>query len=451
MTRAQDLATISTRQRRIAELAKTHRERSFLTLAHHIDQTWLRVAYARTRKDGAVGVDGQSASDYAKDLEGNLSSLLERFKSGLYRAPPVRRKQIPKGGGQSTRPIGIPTFEDKILQRAVVMLLEPIYEQDFLDGSYGFRPGRSAHKGLQELWQGLMDYGGGTVVELDIRSFYDELDHKHLLSFLDSRVRDGVVRRALGKWLKAGVMEEGLIYWPTTGTPQGGVISPLLANLYLHEVLDRWFEEDVRPRLRGRAFWIRFADDAVLVFESEADARRVYDVLPRRFDRFGLRLHPEKTRLVPFRRPPGRPGNQEENGPGGASPSTFTFLGFTHYWGRSRKGNWLVKRKTAMGRMARTLKKLGTWCRKHRHRPVPWQQQRLSVKLRGHYSYYGITSNQRALKLVHRETTRLWKKWLERRSQRGGMPWEKFKRLLGKYPLLEPKIYHRYGRSVANP
>ena len=448
MTRAQNLDDISTRQQRIAELARKHPERSFLTLAHHIDLAWLRVAYQRTRKDGATGVDGQSASEYAADLESNLRSLLDRFKSGSYRAPPVRRVQIPKGSdGKSTRPIGVPTFEDKILQRALVMLMDPIYEQDFLDCSYGFRPGRSAHDGLQALWQGVMNYGGGTVVELDIRSFYDELDRKQLVSFLDSRVRDGVVRRVLGKWLKAGVMEDGRLRRSTTGTPQGGVISPLLANIYLHEVLDRWFEEIVRPRLRGRAFLIRFADDAVLVFENEADAHRVYDVLPKRFERFGLRLHPDKTRLLNFRRPPGRPGTRDKNGP---SPSTFTFLGFTHYWGRSRKGNWLVKRKTATDRLARTLKTLGAWCRRHRHRPVQWQQQWLCAKLRGHYVYYGLTNNLRALNLVHRETTRLWKKWLERRSQRGSMPWEKFQRLLRKYPLLEPKIYHRHGRSVAN-
>ena len=447
MSRPQNLASISTRQQRIAQLSRDFPERSFKSLAHHIDVTWLREAFRRTRKDGSPGVDGQTWAEYAEDLEANLESLLNRFKSGLYRAPPVLRRHIPKGGSTtSTRPIGLPTVEDKVLQRAVVMLLEPLYEQDFLDCSYGFRPGRSAHQGLQVLWEGLTDLKGGTVVELDIRSFYDELDRQHLRDFLDRRVRDGVIRRAIGKWLKAGVMEDGRVSRPVTGTPQGGVISPLLANVYLHEVLDRWFDEEVLPRLRGRAFLVRFADDAVMVFESETDAQRVYRILGKRFERFGLRLHPEKTRLTRFNRPPGRPPRQGR-GPHGKGPGTFTFLGFTHYWGRSRKGYWLVKRKTATERLRRAITELGRWCRRHRHQRVAWQHQRLCWKLRGHYNYYGITNNIRALNQVKRQAVRTWKKWLDRRSQRGTMPWDKYRRLLEQHPLPEPKIYHSYHRA----
>ena len=266
---------ISTRQRKIAELAQREPKLTLTTLAHQVDDVWMREAYRRTRKDAAAGVDGVTAAQYEADLEANLSGLLERFKSGRYRAPAVRRVHLEKPGTSKTRPIGIPTLEDKILQRAVLMVLEPVYEQDFLECSYGFRPGRGAHQALQSLWEGLMEFGGGWVIDLDIEDFFGSVDWGHLRSFLDQRVQDGVIRRAIGKWLNAGVMEAGELSYPQRGTPQGGVISPTLSNVYLHEVLDEWFEHEVKPRLRGRAFEVRYADDAVLVFEHEDDARRV--------------------------------------------------------------------------------------------------------------------------------------------------------------------------------
>ena len=304
MTGSPNLETVSTRLQRIAHLAREDPKRAFLSLAHHIDLDFLREAYRRTRKDGAPGVDGQTAAAYEENLEANLQDLLGRFKSGRYQAPPVRRAYVPKGSDPSKkRPIGIPTFEDKVLQRAVAMVLEAVYEQDFLDCSYAFRPERSAHQAIRKLWEGLMAMGGGWVLEADIQSFYDDLDRSQLRSFLDQRVRDGVIRRALDKWLKAGVMEGGTLSHPTTGTPQGGVISPLLSNIYLHEVLDTWFEAVVKPRLQGAAFLIRFADDFVLVFQLESDARRMLEVLPKRFGKYGLSLHPDKTRLVRFERP----------------------------------------------------------------------------------------------------------------------------------------------------
>ena len=438
MTRSPNLGKISTRRQRIARLAREDRERSFLSLAHNIDVYWLTEAFYRTRRDGAPGVDGRTWPDYEKNLGGNLRDLLDRFKSGRYKAPPVRRKHIPKGGDpRSTRPIGIPTLEDKVLQRAVAMVLESVYEEDFLSCSYGFRPRRSAHQALQALWKRTMDVGGGWVLEVDIRSFFDELDRRHLRSFLDRRVRDGVLRRTINKWLKAGVMEDGALSFPDSGTPQGGVISPLLANVYLHEVVDRWFEEDVKPRLRGQAYLIRFADDMVFVFADERDARRVAEVLPRRFERFGLRLHPEKTRLIDFRRP-----RDEDHPPRGSG--SFDFLGFTHYWGRSRQGDRLVKRKTAKSRLSRALVSLREWCRKNRHRPVPWQQQKLRQKLQGHYAYYGITGNYRSLNAYYREAHRIWRKWLNRRSQKARMVWEKFTLLIKRHPLPRPRIIHSY-------
>ena len=257
---------MSTKRQRIAELARQAPQRGFTSVNHLIDRRWLYEAYLATRPDGAAGVDGQSGADYAADLPGNLQALLDRVKSGTYRAPPVRRVHIPKGTTGETRPIGVPTFEDKVLQRAVVMALEPIYQQHFLDCSYGFRPGRSAHQALQALWDQAMAMGGGWVVEVDIRSFFDTLDQARLRELLRRRVRDGVLLRLISKWLHAGVLAGGCLTYPEAGTPQGGVISPLLANVYLHHVLDMWFEQEVKPRLKGRAFLVRYADDFVMGF-----------------------------------------------------------------------------------------------------------------------------------------------------------------------------------------
>lgn len=436
MARRSSLRTVSTKLQRIAQLAREDPSRVLSTLAHPIDLDFLRAAYRRVRKDGAPGVDGQTAAAYAERLEGNLQDLLDRFKSGRYQAPPVKRAHIPKGEGE-TRPIGIPTFEDKVLQRAVAMVLEAVYEQDFLACSYGFRPGRSAHQALDALWKGLMDGGGGWVLDVDIRSFFDTLDHAHLRGFLDQRVRDGVLRRMIDKWLKAGVLEEGVLSRPEEGTPQGGVISPLLANVYLHHVLDRWFEEEVRPRLRGWAFLVRFADDFVIVCAREDDAQRILEVLAKRLGRFGLTLHPDKTRLVRFARP--RNGKGPEAGP---KSESFNLLGFTHFWTRSRRGAWVVKRKTAKDRLRRAVKRVSVWCRQNRHRPVAWQHEQLGRKLLGHYGYYGITPNFKALARYKHQVERAWQKWLNRRSQKRAMPWERFHRLLQRYPLPRPRIIH---------
>jgi group II intron reverse transcriptase/maturase len=417
----------------------------FTTLAHYIDVEFLREAYHRTRKDGAVGVDGRTAADYAENLEENLQSLLDRFKSGTYRAPPVRRVNIPKGDGRKTRPIGIPTFEDKILQRAVTMVLEAVYEEDFLDCSFGFRPGRSAHQALEKLREGLSAMGGGWILDVDIQSFFDKLNHGHLREFLDGRVRDGVLRRVIGKWLKAGVMESGQLSRPDSGTPQGGVISPLLANIYLHEVLDLWFLNDVLPQLRGRAFLVRYADDFVIVCQTEYDAQHVLKKLPERLAQFGLTMHPEKTRLVDFRSPP--PKNPSSSGRG-----TFDLLGFTHFWGRSRKKRWVVKRKTAKSRCIRTLRRCSDWCRRNRHLPVKMQHEKLSLALRGHDAYYGITGNWDALNRLRYEVRRIWRKWLGRRSSKGKKTWEHFNRVLERFPLPQARVVHSvYRRQLASP
>jgi RNA-directed DNA polymerase len=432
--------TVSPKLRRIAELAKRAPKTAFTSLGHHIDIDWLREAYRRTRKDGATGVDGRSAAEYGEQLEANLHALLERAKSGTYRAPPVRRVLIPKGDGKQMRPIGIPTFEDKVLQRAVAMLLEAVYEQDFLDCSYGFRPGRSAHQALRVLQHEAVCRAGGWVLEVDIRKFFDHLDHGHLGQFLRQRVRDGVLLRLVGKWLNAGVLEAGQLLHPEAGTPQGGVISPLLANIYLHEVLDVWFERVVKPRLHGRAHLVRYADDFVILFACEEDARRVMDVLPKRFGKYGLTLHPEKTRLVEFRRPDRRPPDE-----GGGRPGTFDLLGFTHHWALSRQGKWVVKQRTARDRFSRALRRVADWCRRNRHLKVEQQWRTLSQKLRGHFEYFGITGNWRALGRFYRGVQRVWRKWLSRRSQRARMPWDRFRKLLARYPLPTARITCPYS------
>ena len=439
---------ISTRQQRIASLAREASERSFTSLNQYLDVAWLREAYRRTRKDGAVGVDGQTGADYGEHLEENLRELLERAKSGRYRAPAVRRVHIPKGDGRQTRPIGVPTFEDKVLQRAVVMLLEPIYEEDFRDCSYGFRPGRSAHQGLEWLWKQLTDHGGGWVIEVDIQGFFDSLDKAQLREILRRRVRDGVVVRLIGKWLQAGVLEEGTVRYPEAGTPQGGVISPLLANIYLHEVLDEWFDREVRPRMRGGAFLVRYADDAVLGFAREEDARRVMEVLPKRFGKYGLTLHPEKTRLIEFHKPgPAGPKGWD----GGSGGGSFDYLGFTHHWGKSQKGNWVVKQKTAKNRFSRAVKQIGAWCREHRHDKLREQHAALTLKLRGHYGYYGLTGNLRQLGRFLAEVERRWRYWLNRRSQGKPWPWARFQRYLARMPLPPPRVVQSVYRSAANP
>jgi len=450
MAGAQEPENMSTLRQRIAERAQQFPEARFTSLAHLMDIPWLYTALGYTRKDGAVGSDGLTGDDYLEDdLPAKLADLLERAKSGRYHAPPVRRVHIPKGTGNETRPIGIPTFEDKVLQRAVVMVLETVYEQDFLDCSYGFRPGRSAHQALEALWQQTMDMGGGWIVEVDIRKFFDTLDHAHLRELLQRRVQDGVLLRLIGKWLNAGVLEDGIHTVPDTGTPQGGVISPLLANVYLHYVLDVWFEQEVKPLLKGQAFLIRYADDFVMGFACERDARRVLEVLPRRFAKYGLTLHPDKTRLVAFRRPPQQ--SRRTASEATAQPGTFDLLGFTHYWGRSRTGVWVVMRKTASSRLSRALKRMAQWCRWNRHQPLAAQHQTLVQKLRGHYAYYGITGNYSGLRRFQWGVQNIWWKWLSRRRRRGYLSWNAFRRLLDRYVLPAAVVIHSVYRRVGEP
>ncbi len=442
---------VSTKQKRIAALAKQSPEMAFTSLAYLMDIDWLKEAYRRTRKDGAVGVDGVTAEEYDQDLEENLHSLLDRAKSGTYQAPPVRRVHIPKGGsGTETRPLGIPTLEDKILQRAIVMLLEPIYEQDFLDCSYGFRPGRSAHQALKSFRDQTMDCQpkGGWVLEVDIRKFFDNLQHRRLRQFLQIRVRDGVLLRLIDKWLKAGVMEDGNVSYPDSGSPQGGVVSPLISNVFLHYVLDQWFEKEVKPRLNKRAFLIRYADDFVIGFRDHRDAQRVMEVIPKRFGKYGLTVHPTKTKLVRFLPPSSRKDRSE---PPSDRPGTFDLLGFTHHWARSRKGYCVVKLKTAADRFSRAVRNIDQWCQDNRHLPIAEQHKKLNEKLRGHYAYYGVTGNSGSLTRFLHEVGPRWRKWLNRRNRIRSMTWEKFCGILRRYPLAPVRTARSIFRHAANP
>ena len=432
------LTNLYTKRQRIAELARTKRGVALSTLHHVIDLEWLKEAYRLTRKDGAPGIDGVMAADYAQNLEANLLDLLARIKSGRYHAPPVRRVYIPKGDGAgSLRPLGLPTFEDKVAQRAIVMVLELVYEQDFLPCSYGFRPGRSAHQALQELRTGFMRHGLRWVIDLDIEKYFDSISHSHLRSFLDRRVTDGVIRRMIDKWLKAGVLEDGLLRHATEGSPQGGVVSPCLSNIFLHYVLDEWFENEVKLRLTGKGTLVRFADDAVMAFADFRDAQRVLDVLGKRLARYGLTLHPDKTRFVDFRsyRSDGK-DHPEADG------SAFTFLGFCHVWGKSRKGKNVVRQVTAKQRYGRALAAVTNWCRQNRHLPIPEQQTHLTAMMRGHYAYYGISGNFRRLGWYAHKVAQIWQKWLSRRGSR--FPWDRFNDLLKRHPLPAARIVHRY-------
>jgi len=400
--------SVSTKLQRIAELARESPQRSFLSLAHHIDLPFLREAYRRTRKDGAPGVDGQEAAQYAEQLEGNLLSLLDRFKSGSYKAPPVRRVYIPKGDGTKVRPIGIPTFEDKVLQRAVVMVLEAVYEQDFLDCSYGFRPGRSAHQALHAFWRQAMDWGGGWVLEIDIQSFFDSVDHRTLRNFLDQRVRDGVLRRAIDKWLNAGVLEGGEWSHGSEGTPQGGVISPLLANLYLHW-FDEVFHREYGPGSWAKARLVRYADDFVLM--ARYIGGRITTWVERTVEGWlGLVINRKKTRVVSVTRESG---------------STLDFLGYTfrYDWDRfGRRFRYLTAVPSDKARAHHKEQLRALVGPKQCYVPIPELVQQVNQKQRGWGEYFNYGHPRRAKREINAFVTRRLTKHLKRRSQRACRP-----------------------------
>lgn len=434
------LRSVQTRREHIAYVAEKYTDSPLTTLGHHMDMLWMLEAFSRVRKDSAPGVDGVTVAEYAENLDANLTELLELAKSGRYRTPAVKRAYIPKNE-KETRPIGMPTLEDKVLQRAVVMLLEPIYERDFLDCSYGFRLRRSAQQALDTLREALKGMNGGWVLDVDIQKYFDSIPHSQLKEILRHRVKDSVILRLLAKWLRAGVLEDGILTVTDDGTPQGGVISPLLSNIYLHTVLDVWFEQEVCPRLRGPAKLIRFADDFVMVFKHQDDAQRVLKVLAKRFGKYGLTIHPDKTRLVDFC----HPWDSKRK------PGTFDFLGFTHYWGKTRKGGFCIRKKTASKKLRRGLKAIHAWCKKNRHAKLSWQHQCICQKLEGHYAYYGVTGNYASIAAFRHHALGIWRYWLNRRSRkRDGMSWARFLSLLHnrKYYVPVARIVHQAPRST---
>ena len=428
---------------RIAELAKQDAGRKFHSIAHLLTVESLRAAFASLRKDAAAGVDGVTHAEYEEHLVENLIRLHERVRSKTYRAQPLRRIYIDKDDGRK-RPISIPSLEDKIVQRAAVDLLNAIFEQDFLDCSYGFRPGRSAHDALDEVGRVICLRPTAYVLELDICSYFDSIVRQQLMEMVEGRISDASILRLIGKWINVGVVDEGRLLESETGTGQGQIISPLLANIYLHHVLDRWFEDEVKPRLQGFAAEIRYADDAVLCFANREDAQRVFDVLPKRFAKFGLTLHPQKTRLIEFGR---RAHDQAKRTQ--IKPATFDFLGFTHLMATSRKGKFVVHVRTMKKRLKRGLKAIAAWCRAHCHTPLAYQQQTLNAKLRGHFQYYGRSSNYRSLAKFVFAVRRIWRTWLSRRTRGRRLSWERFDKLLTRYPLLRPRITRPWRVSAS--
>jgi len=432
MTDASTLEIMSPERRKVAERAKREPGGVFHSLAHLIDVPALERAYGRQRKDAAVGVDGMTKEQYGQGLEERLRDLYERLKSKRYRHQPIRRVDIPKEKGK-TRPIGISAFEDKIVQEAVREVLEAIYEQDFQICSYGFRPGRSAHDALRALNRAVYQGEVQWIIEADIQSFFDSVDRKALMEMLSIRVADGSLLRLVGKCLHVGILEGMKLTTPERGTTQGSVLSPLLGNVYLHYALDVWFEHEVKPRLGGKALLVRYADDFVMGFERKEDAERVMAVLGKRMGRYGLTLHPDKTRLVDFRRPP----NDQTAGKG---PSTIDFLGFTLYWRRTRAGRWQMWCKTRSARLRRSIQAVYDFCRRHRHEPVKVQHAALIRRIQGHFNYFGVNGNVRSLLLFLDNVKKAWLKWLRQRSQKTRLTWERFEQLLGVFRLPPPLI-----------
>lgn len=421
---------------RVKEAARRDRQMRFTSLLHHVTPEALERSFRRQRRSAAAGVDGTTVAEYERDLDQRLGDLHRRVHIGEYRPCPVKRVFIPKADG-GRRPLGIPALEDKIVQGAVAEVLNAVYEQDFLGFSYGFRPRRSPHDALDALHTAVMMQYVNWVLDADIRSFFDSVDHEWLLRMVSHRIADPRILRLVRGWLKAGALEEKEWKETTRGTPQGAGISPLLANIFLHYVVDLWVHQWRRRHAHGRVVVVRFADDFVLGFQYEGDARRMQASLRTRLAKFRLELHPRKTRLIEFGRLPAL--RRKQNGQ--RRPSTFDFLGFTHYCAFSRDGRFVCKRRTQSSRLARKLRYMKMEARRRMHQPVAVQHRWLCQVLRGHYRYYGVRSNYSSLSVFRREVRRIWFRTLRRRSRRP-IPWTRLFDLEKRCPLPEPRITH---------
>jgi len=430
---------------RIRHAAKRDKKGKLTSLLHHIYAVdTLREAYFSLKREAAPGVDGETWRHYGEDLEKHLQDLAGRLARGAYRASPVRRVYIPKADGKQQRPIGVPVLEDKIVQRATVAALNAVYETEFLGFSYGFRPGKSQHDALQALSDAIVRGKVSWVLDADIRGFYDTISHEWLVKFVEHRIGDKRVVRLIQKWLRAGVLEEGQWTSSEEGTPQGGSASPLLSNIYLHYSLDMWVQQWRQKRARGQVVVVRWADDFIVGFEHRQDAEQFLAELKERFQRFGLELHPEKTRLLEF----GRQAAESRKRRGLGKPETFDFLGFTHACGKTRKGKFTVKRLTMRTRLRSKLKDVKAGLRRRLHVPVRDVGKWLQSVVTGHYRYYGVTGNYRALYQFREGIKPLWRHALRRRSQRGKAPWSLIAWLSAKW-LPRPHIYHSYTSLIA--
>lgn len=426
---------MSTVELQIAERARKHKQEPLTNVSQFINVAMLRSSYQNLNKNSSPGVDGKFWHNYSLESQFRLPELLTEFRKGTYVAPSIRRVYISKGK-TGKRPLGIPTIEDKILQESVRRVLTPIYEEEFKSFSFGFRKGYSAHKTIEFMFKEVSFKGLHYVIDADIKNYFGSIDHGILREFLDKRVVDGVIRKMINKWLKAGVLEDKQLSYPQAGTSQGGLVSPLLSNIYLHYVLDEWFEEQIQPLLIGKSSIIRYADDFVLCFANSSDAKRVMEVLPKRFEKFKLELHPDKTKIVNLK---------SKRGEGERS---FDFLGFTHYLSSSTKGKVVLKRKTSSKKLTLALSKMQDWIKNNRHRKLNELIPELNVKLRGHYNYYGITFNSKGVNSYFEQVKRILHKWLNRRGGKPVWNWDKFNQLIKEWmPLFKPKLYHSYQRA----
>jgi len=427
---------VATKLRRIAEKARKEPLFKFTSLYHLMNEELLRECFQRLRKDAAAGIDDVTKEEYAENLDVNLSNLIERLHRMAYIPQPVRRKYIPKPGSAKQRPLGIPCFEDKLVQAGLVRILEAVYEQDFIEDSYGFRPGRSCHKALMALSETVEGKPVNHIVEADIKGFFDHVNQEWLMKFLAHRIGDKRILRMVKRFLKAGVAEDGAITVSDEGTPQGGVISPLLANTYLHYALDLWFEKVYRKKCTGFARMTRYADDFVVCFRYKTDAEKFRREMGIRLGRFGLEVEPTKTRVMEF----GKFAVQNAKARG-ERPATFDFLGFTHYCARSKDGKWFrMKRKTARKRFTAKVQAFKEWLKKSRTLKTAELWETAKAKLRGHFAYYGVTDNAKGISRFAREVTQLLFKWLNRRGKRRCLNWTRFSLTLERFPLPKPRI-----------
>jgi RNA-directed DNA polymerase len=435
--RTQRRESVSQGLDRVRNAARQRKKEKFTALLHHVTIDLLRDAFLALKRRAAPGVDGVTWQDYEADLEGNLLGLHARVHRGTYRAQPVRRRFIPKPGTDKQRPLGIAALEDKIVQRAVVAVLNAIYEEDFLGFSYGFRPGRGQHDALDALSVAISETRVNWILDADIRNFFDGLSQEWLVRFLEHRIGDERILRLVRKWLKAGVLEDGEWSVSETGTPQGAVASPLLANVYLHYVFDLWAKQWRRREATGNVIFVRYADDIVAGFEHEADARRFWDAMRTRLEHFGLELHGEKTRLLEF----GRYAAERRKRRGAGRPETFTFLGFTFICGKSRRGAFLLHRKTRGDRMRARLQEIKVQLRSRMHEAIPEQGQWLKAVVTGFFAYHAVPTNTRALHAFRYHVMGLWRRSLQRRSQKAGLTWDRMTRLAAKW-LPPPRVLH---------